>query len=405
MIATILTSAALLLPVDKDETDLIVLADGKEVECRVLYEDDELVIARSRRKNREYARSEVAEVHSVERSLREFLKRFEVVAHDNPAALAELALYCESEELPGEARNLWIRILTLDPVNEQAWTKLGGNKGRKGWRLKVRGHYYTLDELRERVSDWKNALELRTAHFVLKTDADPQRALDVAIDLERAYLTFYDVLGPHLKLYTFDELPEIHLFSNAADYPRPPVRGDDAWFALFANTVYVNGSEEHNVGQIVATFTDCLVYNSFRRTLGKQGSLTAWARQGLGLSFAAAVRPDAGHVTWDFESPARSLFASHANDEEPLTLKQLLRAGNASYNSGTDAQRYTAQSYTLTHFLVFGAGGKYRAGFAEFLRSSFEGKGATSHFEKALDIELDELEPEWTAYVKEQAGA
>ena len=77
--------------------------------------------------------------------------------------MADLAKFCESRDLPGEARQMWIRILIDDPENEEAWTKLGGSHGRKGWRLKVRGRYYTLDQLRERVSDWKNAMELRTA--------------------------------------------------------------------------------------------------------------------------------------------------------------------------------------------------------------------------------------------------
>ena len=52
-----------------------------------------------------------------------------------------------------------------------------------------------------------------------------------------------------------------------------------------------------------------------------------------------------------------------------------------------------------------GADRKYRAGFAEFLKSSFLGKGSTGHFEKILDVEVEDLEAEWTAYVKAVAGA
>ena len=366
MIATILTSAALLLPVpsiQRDETDLLVMNDGEQVECRVLYEDDELVVARSKRKNREYARADVAEIHSVERSLREFMQRFDQLRPDDLAGFAELAAFCESEELPGEARNLWIRILLLDPLNEQAWTKLGGNHGRKGWRMKVRGRYYTIEELRERASDWKNALELRTAHFLLKTDTEPERALEVAINLERAYLTFYDLLGPDLKLYAFDQVPEIHLYASADDYPKPRVPGEDAWFALLANTLYVNGSEGRNVPQIVARLTDCLVYNSFRRTLGKQGSVTSWAHRGMSMAFGSALRTDGDRAYWDFEPPVMEYFTFQASDDEPLTMKQLLRAGGGAFDSGTHVERYRAQAYTLTHFLAFGNDRAYRAGF------------------------------------------
>ena len=88
--------------------------------------------------------------------------------------------------------------------------------------LRVRGRFYTLDELKKRVSDWQNALELNTAHFLIRTDGPPERALDLAIDVERAYLTFYTVFGKPLELYVFDEVPEINVFSDPKDFRAPP---------------------------------------------------------------------------------------------------------------------------------------------------------------------------------------
>src|SRR5262245_37832003 len=195
MLSALLLSLVPLVDTERTEPDLVVLASGEEVECRVLYEDDQEVVYGARKKEKRVPRAEVKQVQSIERSLREFLERHENVAPGDVAGMAALAQFAEESFLPGEARNLWIRILATDPNNDQAWTKLGGVKGRKGWKLQVRGRFYDLEDLRSRVGDWKNALELSTAHFLIRTDGDPLRALDASLDVERACQTFYDVIG------------------------------------------------------------------------------------------------------------------------------------------------------------------------------------------------------------------
>lgn len=394
------------LPVSgQDEPDLLVLKGGKQIECRVLFEDEGKIVYRAGKKTQEIGRLEVDDVQSIERSLARFLERFAAADTRSVEALTELALFAEQNFLSGEATNTWIRILTVDAENEQAWTKLGGVKRRKGWELKVRGRFLDIAELRSRVSDWKNALELRTAHFQIATDAAPELALDASLDLERAYQTFYEVLGKPLGLYVFDEVPEVHVFADAKDYPAPPTPGRHAWFARAANTLYVNVQEKPQRGEIVAELVDALVYNAFRRTLDKRtGEIEPWSREGLRQAFAGAVRPDPGRVRFEFEQPLTAYFRAQADDPEALALEQVLRAGFASFDSGTDAARYVAQAYTLTHFLIFGADGKYRHGYADFLKSSYLGKGGSSNFYKAIGLDEKAAMSEWRAYVKSVAG-
>ena len=400
-----LASLSSLSPAVSDEHDLVVRKDGKQVECRVLLETDAKVVYRAKGKTVEVPRAEVSEVQSLERGLREYLARFEKIDPHDVAALTDLAQFAEAHALPGEARSTWLRVLSVDPVNEKAWTQLGGLKRRDGWELKVRGRFYSLDELRTRVADWKNALELPTAHFLLRTDGKPERALDAAIDLERAWCTFYDVIGKPLDLYAFDELPEVNVYADPKDYPAPPTQGMAAWFDRSANTLNVNLTQSSDSGTIVAELVDTLVFNSFRRTLGRAGEIEPWARKGLSYAFAAAVRPSPGRVSFEFQTPYTPHFAAQARDEKPLTLEKVLRAGFASFDSGSDGARYVAQSYTLVHFLAFYEQGKYRAGFADFLRRSYLGKGGTSNFYEALGADEKTLQEQWTGYVKSVAGA
>lgn len=386
---------------DRKEPDLVVLASGEEVECRVLFEDDQEVVYRARKKEKRVPRAEVREVHSIERSLREFLERQEKIALDDSAAVAELALFAEERNLPGEARNLWIRILTLDPENEQAWTKLGGVKQRKGWKLQVRGRFYDLEELRGRVSEWNNALELSTAHFLIRTDGDPLRALNATLDVERAWQAFYEVLGRPLRLFVFEEEPEIHGFSDHKNYPSPPAGGQKAWFSPLANTLYVDLSAEPTPREVVSELTQALLFNAFRRSADTTtGEIEPWARQGLMSCFAIAVRPDPGKARFEFKLAYHPWFVRQAEDPKPLELKRILTAGRGSFDTGSEAERYGIAAYTLVHFLAFHEDGKYRAALANFLRDSFLGKGGKSQFLASVGVEEGVLEAEWRAYAK-----
>jgi hypothetical protein len=416
LIATALL-AALPLP-QSDDPDVIVLTDGKEIECRVLYQDAEKVVYTKKRKEEEINQGRVKYVQTIETSLREFLDRYDQVGGEDVPGLLELANFCESRALFGEARHLRIRVVLLDPENETAWTKLGGtHTERKGWRLRVRGRFYTLDQLRERAADWKNAMEIPTAHFLVKTDVFPEVALDLAIDVERAYLTFYELLtvdwsradaarlGDTLRLYPFDEVPELHIYASPDDYPEPPHPGEIAWFAQHANTLYVDataGTETPHAA--VGKLAELLLWNSFRRTVGKKGSIPPWTRDGFAQAFGAAYRSDPGHATWDLTQPIRGHFETHAGAEKPLSIEDVMRAGIRASESGTRAPLYTAQSYTLAHFLSHGDDRAYRAAFFTYLLAAFRGRSAAMHLEKALDMKVEDLEERWIAYVKTMAA-
>src|SRR5262245_12205963 len=84
-----------------DENDLIVLADGKKQACRVLLETDSRIVYRVKNKTSEVPRGDVKEIQSAERSLRAYLERFAKIDTHDVKALAELALFAESSDLPG----------------------------------------------------------------------------------------------------------------------------------------------------------------------------------------------------------------------------------------------------------------------------------------------------------------
>jgi hypothetical protein len=403
-----LSLAPLLLAVaalSNDKPDLVVLDGGKKIECRVMFEDDDRVVYKAGHRVKEVAREKVESVHSIERSMKTFLSRFEALDVKNVEALAELALWAESNDLPGEARNLWIRIILVDSENEQAWTKLGGSNGRKGWRIRVRGRYKTLEQLRERASQWDTAMELPTAHFLIKTNADPSLALDVSIDIERIYQMYYDLLGQPMELYPFDQVPELHIYANSDDAPRPPQPQWTAWYERIGNAVMVRGldANRHEIRMGVAYL---MLRNSFRMAQGnRQGALPRWAREGIANAFAFALRPNPGKVEIKTGVPYVPWFTAQAGDPKPASIKRLLDSGLGEFRTGTSEDRFVHQAYTLIFFLVHGQDGRYRRPFVDYLRSAFDGQGAATHMEKIFGMKLEDLDTEWRAYVEQIASS
>ncbi len=406
MLLPLFVSALAFVPAgSQDEPDLLRLAGDKTIECRVLYEDTDKIVYRSKRKNAEIARVAVTAVESVEHSLRSYLRKYDECDRGNPRALAELAQWAETNGLPGEAQCGWIRILTLEPENERAWVKLGGVKQRDVWKLKVRGRFYSLEELKKRTSDWKTALELPTAHFLVRSDGDPSRVLDAAIDVERAWMAFYDVFATPLTLYVFDETPELNFVSDPKDYPSPPAPGMSVWFDRVANSLNCNVTENPNRAAIAAEFCELMIFNAFRRTVDKrQGEIEGWVRSGIAVTFGFGFRPDPGHATFDFKSPDVGQFRLVADDKDPLPLQRILGSGRGAYEGGPGSERYVAAAYTLVHFLAHGQDGKLRAKFGEYLRDAYVGKSGASRLYEKLGLDEKALESAWREHVKRIAG-
>ncbi len=405
LIPLLLTAFASVPVVANDEPDKVLLADGKSIACRVLYEDGDKVVYREAKKNKEVPRSQVQSIDSVERRLKAFFEQFDATDPSDASQQATLAQWAEEHNLPHEARATWIRVLVLDPQTEAAWTKLGGVKQNDVWKLKVKGKSYTLDELRKRKSEWKTALELPTSHFLIRSDGDPARVLDAAIDVERAYLAFYELFGPVLKLYVFDEVPELNLVTDPADFPNPPAPGMTVWYERLGNKLFANITENPDRVAIATELCEVLVFNSFRRTLNKQVSeIEPWLRSGLALTFGAGFRPDPGRAKFDLKSPNTTLFQTVANDAKPIELKKLLGTGRGGFDGGPDQAKNYAAAYTLVHFLAFADDGKHRTAFAEYARDAALGKGGPSNFFGTLKVKEKDLEAEWRAYVAKIAG-
>lgn len=391
---------------DAAAPDRIVLADGRTIECRVLMESDAKIVYRAERKQRETPRAAVREIASIERSLAKFLEASAAADAGDVDAQAHLARRAEVLGLPDMARNAWLRVLTLDPSNEAAWAGSGSESARKSRRLAFGKRSYDVDTLLTSGTSSQQPLLLHTPHFTFESELPLARTLDAALAAERTYAAFYDLLGPRLGLFVFDEQPTIRVFRDGERMPSPPAPGMQSWFAPLANTLYVHDHSGIDVRVVMSDMTDVLLFNSFVRSADAKGTgmIDGWTRVGLAQLFGTAVRGGPAVATFDFRAPWLPHFKLQARNGAEMTLERVLRAGHADYHGGPRQAEYESAAYTLFHFLAFADDGKYAEPLARYIADVFQGRGGPTRFRAIFGTDLAQLESEWSAYVRLTAG-
>ena len=135
MLSLLVLSLTLTVSAPPSGTDQIRLNDGRTLTGRIISETKDDLLIQVGRGEVEVARKNVAEVRSIEHSLADFIHRWDAMPRTDPAALAELARFSESRGLHGEARNLWLRILLLDPKSEEAARAIGATQNGDTWQV------------------------------------------------------------------------------------------------------------------------------------------------------------------------------------------------------------------------------------------------------------------------------
>ena len=315
--------------------DTVEVTNGKPIAGRVVFEGDEFVVVQSGRGEFEVERTKVAAVRSIERSLVEFIRRFDALSKTDAAALSELAQWCAANALEHEARNLWLRVLALDPTREAAIAGSGARKRGASLQVQSGRDWLDLDAFRGAKAKWRDAVELRTAHFQITTDHPIDLVLDVSVQLERHYARFYDFLGADLLLYVFSEVPEVRIYTRDKDFPLPWVGGERCWFAPGENVLHALAVEPYDLRQIVREVTEMLIFNAARRSSGKTGQMPAWAAAGLSDFFGATAAEQVGGPWLELGTPNVAFFRVHASQRDPIELKRLFTSSWGEIRRGT----------------------------------------------------------------------
>lgn len=389
---------ALVLAQASGETDRVTLASGKVLQGRVVFEDARKVVIRRNERDTSIARADVKQVESRVRRLWALLDDAASADLGDARALETLVAEAVETGLADEAQVFWWRLLLLDRENEKAHRALGHKKRGGGWAIPFGGGAYDWDKRFELARDWGSAWELASLHYRLRSNLPLETNLDVLLDLERLYRAFHELFGTELALYDVCQPMRVDLHADRASYPE--TAGEFGRYDPGTDVVMVDCSRDLPFVTVAHEVTHQLLYATAFRERDTTGEIPPWVNEGLAEYVAAAV-VRVPNLEIDPGRPLEHHFRCHAQAEGPFDLTRVLAFSSGDFQASSDRPLKYAQSYTLVHFLLHGAEGRYRPGFLAFLREVYAGKGSATDLKRCLHVDWRPLEKEWHAHARD----
>jgi hypothetical protein len=401
--ALLLVLAAVSTVADGRPVDRVVLADGRELEGHVVYEDAERVILLEASREREIDRADVQSVDSVVRTLGELHERLDRVPEGNLAGRLELARFARARGLSGEAELLAWGVLALDPTNAEAHELLGHRLRGETWYVQDGNRRRRFADLAELRRDWGDAWELATTHYAVRTNLALRDAVRATLDLERTYRDVYAFLAPELGLLDVVRPLSARIHADEASFPET-AGNRRSYFSRPEEALIVNASGGYDPAQLVHEGVHQFLWATGEGRRAGVAEVPPWLSEGLAEYAAAGIVGAPGRLSI---VPGRGVlahhFRRHAQADDPHSLSRVLAFGSSDFTGSSNVDLKYAQAYTLVHFLLDGQDGAHRDAFFDFLRSAWEGKASMTHFKSAIGVRERDLERAWTAHVEERA--
>lgn len=381
--------------------DRVELKDGKAHEGRVLAELKGSVVLREGKQVRTFPLADVASVSSLERSLTRLLESD--LKSADAGALAALAAEADKAGLAADARNLWLRTLLADKDHAGARAALGAKPVKDDVTLHFGKSSLHLSQLRAGGLKWKEAYELPTTHFVLKTDLPLAAALEAATALERFHHRFYALLGQPLELYVFDErtLPEVRIYAEGASYPTPPRLGDRVWFSMGENCLHVAADGQMSLPTVVSELSRQMLFSALRRSSGPTAQVQPWVSAGIADYFGSIAPTQLGGAWSDgaaaFGVAAKTVAASKT------TFAALFNSPMNAFSNGAQASEMSAAAWSALHYFLYAGDGALREGFGRYVNDGAKGKLSMSALCEHVKLKPEEIESGWRAHVSAAA--
>jgi hypothetical protein len=380
------------------EGDEVVLKSGKSLRGRVVFEDESVLILRQESRDTPIERAEIERVESRRSNLGVLLDNAARAELGDVGELELLAAQAEEMGLPGEAQVFWWRALLVDREHAAARAALGHVKRAGEWVIPVRGRMVDWDKRFQLARDWGTAWELASLHYRLRSNLPLEACLDALLDLERLYRAFYELLGAELRLYEVCRPMSVNLHADRASYPE--TAGEAGRYDPGTDRVLVDASRGLLFTTLAHEATHQLLQDTVFRERSGEGEIPPWLNEGLAEYVAASVA-HAPNLVFEPGRLEPRHFRAHAQSKDPFDVTRVLSFSTGDFDASSQRELKYAQAYTLVHFLLHGAEGRHRAGFLDFLRAVYAGKGSPTDLKRCLRLEWRELERAWHAYARQ----
>jgi hypothetical protein len=405
----------------EDTRDVVKLKAGGELRGRVVLENDAKLVLRASSREQSITKADVASVSSVARSMEEWLEKHAKLQDADVAGHLDLAEFCRARHLDREAKLEAYFVLRTEPDDEKAHQILEHRRGGKTWFARIDGGEVPWRLLDASTAEWGKALVVETEHYSVRSNAGCVAAVDLALDLETFYRTFFDVFLGELELREILEPMTVYAYRSREEFPgagghngelrksgeqshpnRPwAPRANDPYgllnpYGRIAHLYYdeVPGRPARAIHEAV----HLLLYSMFQRE--RSGIVPPWIEEGMGQFFETAITGRPGRPVFALDVSDRKRFALLAGAEKVAHLTRIINAPSSDYVDASHRLRKSAEAYALVHFLM---NGEYRANFVAYLKEAFKSNSSAGVFEKALGKRLEAVEKEWRNYIAEKA--
>lgn len=404
MIPALVTVLALALaPGGERPLDRVILADGTRLEGRIVLEDAQRIVLRIGTRDRILLRAEVQSAESRQTSWREAMDRWRRLEVEDATKIADIATFARRMGLDEESRVFALRALAVDPENRVARDLLGHERKEKDkdWTWREDGRRWTWTERAKRGADWRDAWKLETTHWSVRANLSLLDATNAILDLENAYAIFFELIAPEVEAYHVDAPLQAQIHADAGSYPE--LGGSRGFYDRAGHVLIVNAAAGLDRGLLVHESVHQLLASTAVRSRGGRGEIAPWLDEGLAEYFRATTGGPAGRLVHDPRAIDARSMRTQAHAGEVYRLSRLMTFDAGDYLSSSRQDLKYAQSYTFVHFLLDADGGRYRAGFFDFLRKAWKGQGSSTDLESALGAKVDAVDKAWNAWVRERA--
>ena len=396
---------------ERDDRDVVVGTDGKEVRGRVLraYDPDEITLLQSGKRVR-IPRKKIQSVTTVNDHLREFFE-LRRGARGNRERETILIEWARSNGLDHMAKLQAIHLLAEDDANEPAHLELGHEKRGEEWVWPVGSQWMNRRDYEAHVAKWGHPLVLDGEHFIVRTNAGLRIGVDAAMDLERLVVWWFDTFGKELKprepvtgmnfhVYAPDDFPP--LTGNRFPYYTPQPEGDVSYsYAVL---------DKGGVAAMFRLGTEQLLYNTLADGVGTAQAdagnrFAPWLEIGFGQwvqnSFAGAP---------GYAEPGPSQLdiaqANHVLRERDFGMENQIGQRYATFHEishSTDllwAKVATFVAYLMDEKHEH----QTRSNLLRYIELVYaESKGSSSSlFDKTLGVRIESLEPEYAQWLQQR---
>jgi hypothetical protein len=379
--------------------DRVELVSGEKIEGYVLLETKDEIVVLVKSKERRIPRKQVASVRKAATTLAEVLDRHEKLERLDAKGMVELARHCKDLSLPGESEVLALAALDADPANAEAHALLGHVKRQAGWMAKRGNSQVLFEKLTPARADLRQPWKLETSHYALFTNLSMHDATCMALDLERFYRAFFELLGGGVDVIEVVEPLGVGVYGDDRTFPEG-LEGRAAFYDKTTRQVMINAARVDPQYSLVHEATHQLLFATASGTRAGLGVIPGWIDEGLAEYMAWSRTGHAGRAKFDLGAISDEHFKTHRDAPKPYDLSRVLQFESGDFHGSSKQDLKYAQSYTLVHFFLHAQGGKYRTKFFAFLRSAYAGSSSSTDFKKVIDVKEKELEAEWLAHVR-----